>query len=95
MANKKPSRSDGPADVARAAAEQVEDLIGQDVAWISGIERSDDKWQVTVEVVELERIPPTTNILASYEVLADGDGNVLQLNRTRRYVRNRTDEDES
>ena len=49
-------------------------------------------WVVTVEVVELERIPPTTNMLASYEAHLDRDGNLVELKRLRRYARNQADQ---
>ena len=42
--------------------------------------------------MELERIPPSTDVLASYEVALDGDGNLLGYERTRRYVRSQADE---
>ena len=38
-----------------------------------------------VEVVELERIPPSSTILASYEVETDEQGNVLAFRNFRRY----------
>jgi hypothetical protein len=81
-----------PASVIRSVAEDVEKLTGQDVEWVSGFERSDEGWKVTLELVELRRIPETTSVLATYEAATDSDGNVKQLARTRRYVRNRAEE---
>jgi hypothetical protein len=42
---------------------------------------------VTLEVVELRRIPESTDVLASYEVELDGDGNFLSFERGGRYSR--------
>jgi len=43
-------------------------------------------------VVELDRIPSSTDVLASYEVGLDGDGRLVDYARTRRYTRSRADE---
>lgn len=75
-------------DVVRAACDQIGELIGRPAEGVSGVESTSDGWIVTVEVVELERIPPTTSVLASYEVEMDGDGQLQGFNRVRRYYRN-------
>jgi hypothetical protein len=46
---------------------------------------------VTLELLELERIPDTTSLLGTYEATLDGDGNLLGAHRTRRYPRNQSD----
>ena len=55
---------------------------------MSAIERIDDGWRVEVELVELERVPATTNILATYEVQLDNDCSLVGYRRLRRYFRN-------
>ena len=54
---------------------------------------------MTLELVELERIPETTSLIGSYEVKLDADGNLVEARRLRRYPRNQSDpiqrEDES
>ena len=42
-------------------------------------------------VVELERIPASTNVMATYEAVVDFDGNVVEYARVRRYHRNQVD----
>jgi hypothetical protein len=44
-------------------------------------------WLVTVEVCELERVPNTTDVLASYIVQLDDNGGLLGYKRERRYLR--------
>jgi hypothetical protein len=46
---------------------------------------------VTLEVVELRRIPESTDVLASYEVELDGDGRYLGFSRGRRYSRSQAE----
>ena len=44
-----------------------------------------------VEVLELPRIPPTTSLLATYEVALDAQGELIGYRRIRRYERGRAD----
>ena|SRR5437588_2666106 len=78
--------------IAQRAKEQLEAVMGRRADAISGLAREEDGWRVTVEVVELERIPPSTDVLASYDVQLDADGNLVGYERTRRYVRSQADE---
>ena len=47
---------------------------------------------MTFEVLEIRRIPESTDVLASYAVTLDDDGNLLDLERSRRYRRAQVDE---
>jgi len=76
----------------RAALEQLAELTGQKVEGLSGIHRNDDGWLVTAEVLELRRIPETTDVLATYEVTLDDDGSLTGYRRARRYTRAQTEE---
>jgi hypothetical protein len=70
------------------AREQIADVTGHEVEGVSGLRRNDDDgWTVTVEVLELHRIPSTMDLLASYAVSLSGDGDVLGFERRRRYHR--------
>ena len=68
--------------------EQLEMLIQRPVESVSGLSRSGDGWAVTLEVVELERVPPTTDILATYRVELDENGELMGYDRVNRYYRN-------
>ncbi|HEY2436348.1 MAG TPA: gas vesicle protein GvpO [Solirubrobacteraceae bacterium] len=68
-------------------------LLGRPIEAVLGLERDDGRWKVTVQVVELSRIPSTTDILGSYEVTLDEQGEVVGYRRNRRYHRNQTDEE--
>jgi hypothetical protein len=79
--------------VAAAAARQLVELTGKAPEGVTGLERTDDGWKVHVEVVEVRRIPDTTDILAVYEVQVDADGNLEGYRRIRRYARGVSGED--
>ena len=53
--------------------------------------RTSNGWKVTLEVVELRRIPESTDVLASYEVELDGDGKLLGFERGGRYTRSQAE----
>jgi hypothetical protein len=80
-------------DVVRAAVEQAGALTGRDVEGVLGVRRGDDGWTVTLEVVEMRRIPDSTDVLASYDVELDKDGELREYRRTRRYYRSQVEEE--
>ena len=87
-------QSDGASvDIVRRAVSQVAELVGRAPESVSGFERREDGCTSALEVVELERIPHSTDVIASYDVAVDDDGRVLEYARTRRYYRNRAEEE--
>lgn len=87
--------SDGlkPMQLARLASAQLMQLTGRDIDGTSGIERTDEGWRVLFEVVEVTRVPRAMDVLGLYEVIVDGDGDLLRYERLRRYGRTQTTED--
>ena len=82
-----------PREIAASAVEQMQSLIGRPVESVTGIEKDGNEWIVTLEVLELERIPTTTDVLGRYEVKLDKDGELTGAQRTRRYPRAEAGED--
>jgi hypothetical protein len=80
-------------DLTIAARETVQDLTGYPPESVSGLQWDGDSWLVTVDVRELERIPNTTDLLATYVVQLDEHGNLLGYKRTRRFVRGQPEEE--
>jgi hypothetical protein len=76
----------------RRAVREFAELVQQEPERISGVRRVEDGWSVLVDVVELERVPSTTSVLATYRVDLDPDGEVLGYERLRRFTRATTDE---
>ncbi len=87
-----PNRKSG-AEIAAAAARQLGQLAAKEVEGVTGLERTDDGWRVELDVLELRRVPNTTDVLATYEVLMDSDGDLDSYRRLHRYVRGSTSED--
>ena len=82
-------------EIAQRAKEQLAQLTGLTVDTVSGFDKRDEGWRVTVELVELKRIPDATDLLATYETVLDDEGNVLNYQRIRRYLRGQIMEEES
>ncbi|MFF7308058.1 gas vesicle protein GvpO [Streptomyces sp. NPDC008137] len=86
-ARKRPS----PMDVLRQARGQLAELTGMEAESVSSFEQTDEGWALEVEVLELERVPDTMSLMASYQVELDADGQLTGYRRVRRYERGRSD----
>ena len=73
--------------VATEASRQLLELTGKAAEGVTSMERTDDGWKVQVEVLEMRRIPETTDVLALYEIDTDDKGQIEGYRRLRRYVR--------
>ena len=76
-----------PRDIAERAVEQMQGLMDRPIEAVTGIEKDGDEWTVTLEVLELQRVPATTDVIGKYEVTLDKDGELTGLQRTRRFPR--------
>ncbi|WP_392749360.1 gas vesicle protein [Streptomyces sp. LN590] len=75
----------------RYAAEQLQELLGRAPESVSALKPTEEGWQANVEVLELERVPGTTSVMASYRVTLDKEGELVAYERTRRYTRGQID----
>lgn len=98
MATKENTGSDhggnGRVDVSTAmrnAAEQLAQLLQRAPDSVSSLNATDDGWTAHVEVVEIEKIPDTMSVMASYRVNLDGQGQLVGYERIRRYSRGQVD----
>ena len=79
-------------DLTRIAKETIEDLTGHRPEAVSAFQWDGDEWLVSVDVCELERIPNTTDVMATYVVQLDDSGGLLGYKRERRFPRGSGDE---
>ncbi|MFF8585368.1 gas vesicle protein [Streptomyces althioticus] len=80
-----------PMQVLRQAREQLAELTGMEAESVSSFEQTSEGWALEVEVLELERVPDTMSLMASYQVELDPDGDLTGYRRVRRYERGRAD----
>ncbi|MEU2895979.1 gas vesicle protein GvpO [Streptomyces sp. NPDC001273] len=81
----------GPVEVLRQARGQLAELTGMEAESVSSFEQTEEGWALEVEVLELERVPDTMSLMASYQVELDPDGQLTGYRRVRRYERGRAD----
>jgi hypothetical protein len=74
-------------ELSRAALTTVEELTGYQPEAVTALEWDGEFWQVTVDVLELARIPSTTDIIGSYAVTLDESGTLRGYRRARRFQR--------
>ncbi|MDQ3878879.1 MAG: gas vesicle protein [Actinomycetota bacterium] len=83
-----------PGEAIASARDVIQELTGKRPEGVSAVNKSDDGgWTVAVDIVELSRVPASTDVLATYEVTLDGEGTLVDMERTRRYTRNQTSEE--
>ena len=73
--------------VARRAEAQVARLTSRRPERVISVAPVDGGWVVGVEVVEMAKIPDSTDILGVHEVRLNADGDLVSYRRVRRYVR--------
>jgi hypothetical protein len=74
-------------ELSQAALATVAELTGYMPEAVTGLEWDGEFWNVTVDALELPRIPNTTDLLGSYEIKLDESGTLRGYRRTGRYVR--------
>jgi len=82
----------GIAGAISAALEQFEVLTHLEPIGTTGVRREEDGWSVLVDVVELERVPSTTSVMATYRVDVDDSGELCGFQRLRRFTRGSVDQ---
>jgi hypothetical protein len=74
-------------EIVDEAKRKLKEVLGVEPERVSGFDRSNGRSTVTLEVVEVHRVPETTDVLASYEVAFDEDRNLVSMSEVRRYLR--------
>jgi hypothetical protein len=83
--------SGGIVSAVRGALEQFAGLTLMQPVAATGVRREENGWSVLVDVVELERIPSTTSVMATYRVDIDRNGELIGYERLRRFNRGSVD----
>jgi hypothetical protein len=79
-------------ELGQAALLTVQQLTGYRPEAVTGLrwDEESDTWCVAVDVLEMARIPNTTDVLGSYEVQLDDNGTLRGYRRLRRFNRSDT-----
>lgn len=79
------------AEAMRAAAAQLGELVGRDAYAVSSLKKNGEGWTADVEMTEIERIPDTSSVMASYRVEIDAQGQLTGFEQTKRYSKGQID----
>jgi hypothetical protein len=80
-----------PPGAIRSAAGQLQELLGRAPESVSALKPTETGWEADVEVLDLERVPETTSVMATYRVTLDKEGDLVGYERTRRHTRGQID----
>lgn len=82
--------------LAQRARKELAAITGLEAESVTSLERHDDgTWKVTVEMLELSRVPETDDVLGAYETELDENGELLGYRRVRRYARSQAGDTQS
>jgi len=62
-------------------------LTGLKPVTVTGTFKDEHGWHITLDMLEMARIPPATDVLGDYDVLMDEDGSMLKFERKRTRIR--------
>ena len=69
-------------DILEKAKKELADLTGFKSPSAVGFKKEGNDWIATIEVIEKESIPDGMDILGTYEVRVDQNGNIIRYERT-------------
>jgi Gas vesicle synthesis protein GvpO len=87
-----PTRRISAAAAARRAREEFTELTQTPVERVTAVQRTDNGWLVTLEGLELRRIPETMDVLGIYQVELNARGQIAGWNRVTRLSRSQVEE---
>jgi hypothetical protein len=85
--NSNSNHDHSPREIVIEAVRQLQELVGRPIESVTGIEKHGKEWKLSLEVLELQRVPNTTDVLGNYEVRVDENGELKAVHRTQRYAR--------
>ena len=81
------------AEIAEQAKAQLASLTGLKPLAVTSVRPGDGGWRIRFDMLEMSRIPPTTDVISEYEVTLDDEGTVLGFERRRVRLRGETTEE--
>ena len=69
-------------EIVKTARSELASLTGLDLSSTLAVNREEDGWRVSIELVEKHSLPNGMDVLATYEVKLDEEANVIGFDRT-------------
>ena len=74
-------------ELAERAKSQLAEVTGLKPITVTRTFKDEQGWHITLDMLEMVRIPPATDLLGDYDVLVGEDGNMLKFERRRTRLR--------
>jgi len=74
-------------ELAERAKSQLAEVTGLKPITVTGSFKDEQGWHITLDMLEMSRIPPATDVLGDYNVLVDDNGDMLKFERKRTRLR--------
>ncbi len=82
----------GARDIALRAKSELQEITGLKPDTVSKVLHGDKGWVVNIDMIEHKSIPESRDVIATYELILDGEGTMLTYERVRRFIRGQTEE---
>ena len=77
------------------AREELSKVTGLELSTTLGASKDERGWRISMEMIEKHSIPDQMDILATYDVILDDNGNIVEFNRMGLRKRVDTDTEEA
>lgn len=74
-------------EVLEQAKSQLSEVTGLKPVTVCEACQNEQGWRILLDMLEMPRIPTATDVLGEYEVMLDGEGNMLSFERKRTRLR--------
>lgn len=81
-------------ELSERAKSQLSELTGLKPITVTRAFKDEKGWHIALDMLEMSRIPPATDVLGDYEVLLDNGGNLLSFERKKTRLRGEPMEEE-
>ncbi len=81
-------------DVIESAKLQFSSIVSFPIDGVTKIKKVEDGWELLITLIELTRIPSSSDVLAEYAVSLDGAGEIVGYKQVQRFLRNQVGTDD-
>jgi hypothetical protein len=92
MQELKEARAINLREAINGVTQQLPFILGMEASRVVAAAKSEDGWHITIELIERKAVPDTQDLIGTYEVSLDEEGELLSYER--RSIRRRMDLEE-
>jgi len=81
-------------ELAERAKEQLARMTGFKTVAIVGSYKDEEGWHITADMLEMARVPPSTDIIGTYVAVLDENGDLVRFDKKRSRLRGESYEEE-